>query len=326
MANIPFFSIIVPVYKVEKYLEDCVESVLVQTCKDYEIILVDDGSPDSCPAICDDFAAQNEQIKVIHKENGGLSDARNVGIKSANGEWIVFLDSDDKLADSNVLWELKDFIKHDDAKIVFCPCLARFSESVSPVFSKYVETEKLTPAQLFEYTQAGGSLFAAWLFVTNSQALKQGKLYFTKGLLHEDMDWIPRLLMATNDLISVFPHNFYLYRFNDESITSRFSQKRFDDVALIINKLRSKNDYEKNTVFCAYWVNMLIYMIFVNLGEIYKEDKLLYDNCKSKLKKILNDNKDILNTQNKIIHVLCTITTIHFAFTIRNILKRFACI
>ena len=90
-------SIIIPVYKVEDYLRDCVESVLAQTVSDYEIILVDDGSPDGCPAICDEYAAQDPRISVVHKENGGLSSARNAGLDIARREYVYFLDSDDTI-------------------------------------------------------------------------------------------------------------------------------------------------------------------------------------------------------------------------------------
>lgn len=88
-------SIIVPVYKVEKYLDRCVQSILGQTFEDFELILVDDGSPDSCGKMCEDWAGKDSRIKVIHKKNGGLSDARNAGLDIAQGEYIGFVDSDD---------------------------------------------------------------------------------------------------------------------------------------------------------------------------------------------------------------------------------------
>ena len=94
-------SVIIPIYKVEKYLNRCVESVVNQSYQNLEIILVDDGSPDNCPKMCDDWAEKDNRIKVIHKENGGLSDARNAGLKVAMGEYISFVDSDD--------WIAKDF-------------------------------------------------------------------------------------------------------------------------------------------------------------------------------------------------------------------------
>ena len=89
------FSIIVPVYKVEKYLKCCIESILTQSFSDFELVLVDDGSPDNCPKICDDFAKQDKRVKVIHKQNGGLVSARKAGVKVASGEFIVNIDGDD---------------------------------------------------------------------------------------------------------------------------------------------------------------------------------------------------------------------------------------
>lgn len=95
LDNCPLISIIVPIYKVEKYLKKCVESILTQTYKNYELILVDDGSPDNCPVLCDEFAQRDSRIVVIHKKNGGLSEARNEGLNIARGEYIGFVDSDD---------------------------------------------------------------------------------------------------------------------------------------------------------------------------------------------------------------------------------------
>ena len=90
MNNKCYFSIIIPVYKVQNYLRQCIDSVLAQTFTDFEIILVDDGSPDECPQICDEYAAKDSRIAVIHKKNGGLSSARNTGMKKAQGKYIIF--------------------------------------------------------------------------------------------------------------------------------------------------------------------------------------------------------------------------------------------
>ena len=97
------FSIIVPVYKVEDYIEKCIDSILLQSYTDFELILIDDGSPDKCPLICDQYKERDSRVKVIHKQNGGLSSARNAGLKVAKGEYILFLDSDDFFISGNVL-------------------------------------------------------------------------------------------------------------------------------------------------------------------------------------------------------------------------------
>lgn len=103
----PKFSIIVPVYKVEEYLRECVDSILNQEYTDFEVILVDDGSPDNCPQICDEYAAKDSRIRVLHKENSGVSDSRNRGIEMAQGEYLWFVDSDDYIAENAFLTALK---------------------------------------------------------------------------------------------------------------------------------------------------------------------------------------------------------------------------
>lgn len=106
-------SIIVPIYKVEQYLSKCIDSVLQQKFRDFELILVDDGSPDNCPKICDDYALTDKRIKVIHKKNGGLSDARNIGMENVNGKYIIFLDGDDFLTE-NCLHNIYNILMSND--------------------------------------------------------------------------------------------------------------------------------------------------------------------------------------------------------------------
>ena len=98
----PLISVIVPIYNVEKYLYECVDSIINQTYKNLEIILVDDCSPDNCAKICDEYAKRDKRIKVIHKGNGGLSDARNVGMNASSGEYLIFVDSDDYMTNNGV--------------------------------------------------------------------------------------------------------------------------------------------------------------------------------------------------------------------------------
>lgn len=106
-------SVIVPVYKVEKYLDKCVQSILAQTYKDFELILVDDGSPDNCPQMCDEYAKQDKRVRVIHKKNGGLSDARNYGTANAIGKYITYIDSDDYVTNDYLETLMSLIIKYD---------------------------------------------------------------------------------------------------------------------------------------------------------------------------------------------------------------------
>ena len=109
----PMISVIVPIYNVEKYLARCVDSIVNQTYKNLEIILVDDGSPDRCPQMCDDYADKDSRNKVIHKKNGGLSDARNAGMAVATGEYISFIDSDDWIETSMFELLLNNIFQYD---------------------------------------------------------------------------------------------------------------------------------------------------------------------------------------------------------------------
>ena len=118
----PKVSVIVPVYRVEKYLDQCVASVCAQTFTDWELILVDDGSPDRCGAMCDEWAAKDGRIRVIHRENGGPSAARNSGIVNASGEYLFFLDADDRLFPSAVQ-AMVDYAEQTAAELVFIKLL-----------------------------------------------------------------------------------------------------------------------------------------------------------------------------------------------------------
>ena len=118
IVQTPFFSIIVPIYKVEKYIMQCVNSILEQTFSDYELILVDDGSPDSCPLICDQLKERNSKIKVIHKQNGGVSSARNLGLKHANGKYVCFVDSDDYYSRKDALQVIKNELDNSNADVL----------------------------------------------------------------------------------------------------------------------------------------------------------------------------------------------------------------
>lgn len=122
-------SIIVPIYNVEKYLHRCVNSILAQTFTDYELILVDDGSPDNCPQICDEYALQDQRIRVIHKVNGGLSDARNAGLDVAQGDYIGFVDSDDYIS-SQMYQRLIELIEMHDADMVACGILQEREDGI----------------------------------------------------------------------------------------------------------------------------------------------------------------------------------------------------
>jgi glycosyltransferase involved in cell wall biosynthesis len=121
MEKQPLISIIVPVYKVEKFLSKCVDSILNQTYRNIEIILIDDGSPDNSPAICDEYAEKDNRIKVIHQRNAGLAGARNAGLAICRGEYIAFVDSDDYI-EPNMMEAMLNAAVNNDCDIVRCNC------------------------------------------------------------------------------------------------------------------------------------------------------------------------------------------------------------
>ena len=123
----PEISVIVPVYKVEKYIHRCVDSILGQTFSDIQVILVDDGSPDTCGDICEEYARRDSRVRVIHKENGGLSDARNAGIPQADGKYIIFIDSDDFI-EMDMLEYLYSNIRNANADMATCGCFDVYSD------------------------------------------------------------------------------------------------------------------------------------------------------------------------------------------------------
>ncbi len=122
-------SIIVPVYKVEKYLKKCVDSILAQTFSDFELILVDDGSPDNSGRICDDYAKKDARVRVVHKQNGGLSSARNAGIEVAKGKYLGFVDSDDYIAEDMYELLYKAIIK-EEADLSICGIYDVYEEKI----------------------------------------------------------------------------------------------------------------------------------------------------------------------------------------------------
>lgn len=218
-----FLSIIVPVYNVKAYLERCVASLLDQDLDrtDYELILMDDGSTDGSGILCDELAARESNIRVIHKKNGGLSSARNAGIPLARGEYIQFVDSDDYL-EPNVLKGLQEQIKEQNLDIlrynyqnvneageVFEP------NKVSKPFVDY--SSEVCDGSAFLTERLGFACYACQ-FVVRAELLRDSRCPFTEGIYFEDVDWTPRLLLQA-DRVSSTPSVVYNYLFRTGSIT-----------------------------------------------------------------------------------------------------------
>ena len=178
-------SVIIPVYKVEQYLNRCMETVIGQTYKNLEIILVDDGSPDNCPALCDEWAKKDERITVIHKKNGGLSSARNAALDVAKGEFICFVDSDDWV-DLEYIRCLHEMIASSGADAAFCDFdqVREMKKPSQPVpVSKVLDKEELM--RLFFRIDGGKSSYAVWRGLYKAELIEG--MRFIEGIITEDV-------------------------------------------------------------------------------------------------------------------------------------------
>jgi exopolysaccharide biosynthesis predicted pyruvyltransferase EpsI/glycosyltransferase involved in cell wall biosynthesis len=249
----PLVSVIVPVYKVENYLRKCVESVLLQPSDDYEIILVDDGSPDNCPAICDEFARRYDCIKVVHQKNGGLSDARNTGVLQAQGEYLMFLDSDDMLIE-NSLPEIETAIRdsHPDVLIGRFVLFPDLETDADDFWDSSLMVSR-NPKRIKEYLFTNSSRFwwVAWRNIVRRTFFLSNDLLFMKGILHEDEEWTPRLYwLAETYYYADTP--FYFYRKRGGSITSAVKFHHVKSLCLIVESLgRFMDKYPDSRVFVA---------------------------------------------------------------------------
>ena len=225
-------SVIVPIYKVEKYLHQCVDSILSQTYRNIEVILVDDGSPDACPQICDEYANKDRRIVVIHKKNEGLSEARNAGIEYATGELGLFVDGDDFWEDKDGLQELVD--RHEEFPTeVLCFGYYKEEEENKKRTQKATFTESMpkritSPEAQIEYLMNRGLYVAsACNKLIDMELLK--KLPFEKGKIAEDVKWCALLLKEAKslDYINLL---FYCYRQRTGSISQTISAKSCIDL------------------------------------------------------------------------------------------------
>ncbi|MCF0124254.1 MAG: glycosyltransferase [Clostridia bacterium] len=220
MMKQPLVSIIVPIYNVEPYLVQCIESIINQTYKNLEIILVDDGSPDNCPKICDDYASRDSRIVVIHKKNGGLSDARNAGLDIAQGDYITFVDSDDWIH-SNYIEILSNGYQNKKIDIVIGEH-DLIGENIKSQRVSFNENSQIYDARdiikIFFSNNSDEKYGVAWGKLYKKELFANVK--FPKGKYHEDNFLTPILLHKANKIF-ITNKVLYHYRIRSNSITSK---------------------------------------------------------------------------------------------------------
>lgn len=258
-------SIIVPVYNVETYLNECVESLLSQNIDDYEILLIDDGSTDSSSEICDEYSNNNEIVKAFHKDNGGLSSARNYGLERAQGDWVIFVDSDDYWMTNDVLQTLLKIVKDTSSSFIRFEYTA-VDEHGSFLYQHSYDkktsliNKTLTQYELFHLGIAGE--FFTPLYMAKRELFKN--LRFSEDRkFQEDIDFCLRLFATESFFCSYCPTRFYAYRKRRYSITSTpiiYNLKAsfsladvFAEYSLIIQNKQLQAEYQYYSVMMYYW-------------------------------------------------------------------------
>ena len=279
MADI---SVVIPVYNVEPYLCRCVDSVLNQTCQSLEIILVDDGSPDNCPEICDRYAEQDSRIKVIHKENGGLASARNAGIRKADGKYLFFVDSDDWL-DPDGLKKLMnlaerynvDFVRYRSMREGWPGLPQQAPTMLEPeremrggYYSKENIIKEIYPRLIVTPSLTLGPIVGAWGSLYRTNLLKDNDIFFHEDIKYsEDMLFSAEIVTKSSSFYYLDTAGIYHYFYNPSSISKSFRADRWDACKAMIRiaeeEFSDHAQYDFNDqLFYLRW-----FCIFLSLKE-----------------------------------------------------------
>lgn len=274
--SMPFFSIIIPVYNAEAFLRKCIDSILSQTFLNFEIILVDDGSSDNCPWICDRYAQKDSRIHVIHQKNGGSSSARNAGIRIASGEYIMFVDSDDYWNSATALCAIAESIKQLRCDVLCMNFYKVYAEATSSM-KYFADSETyIGIEQVLRYERYVSS---AWSKVIKSTLLLDGHMDFVENVYSEDIDWSMRLLLKTNN-IAYLDLAFYCYLQRPESISRSMNTKKMqdlkDNVYTCIQLLREQDKRQQEILspYAAYQYAVLLLNI-ASISDKRYQTKLL---------------------------------------------------
>ena len=234
-------SVIVPVYKVEEYLSKCLDSLVKQELKDIEIIVINDGSPDDSQLIIDEYKKKYSNIKAYKKENSGLSDTRNMGLKYATGEYVAFLDSDDSVR-SDMYLKMYEKAKSNDFDVVACDVKYVYSDHEEIIVTDPKEdTSDIKKAFINLYPAVCTKIFKREILINNN-------LFFKSGVWYEDVEFMYRLLPHIKN-IGVIHEPFYEYLQREKSITSTISPKIYD----YIHNMNGVLDYYKeNKIYDKY--------------------------------------------------------------------------
>lgn len=271
------FSIVVPIYNVEKYLCDCIDSILGQIFKDFELILVNDGSTDDSENICNRYAGIDTRIKVIDKENGGASSARNAGIRIAQGEYIVFVDSDDYIQSEEFLFEMSKLLENAETDIIIYGHTYMHDVSKKILGKRYTDLEEINHKKKNEkldwLIKEDKFSIAPWMHAINREFLIKNNLYFNEEYrTEEDIEWAYRVFASKPELYG-FNNCDYVYRIRENSIChsarkSYFWKNRYNAIMANIELL---NQYDLQQAEKKSLFGYLAFLYYVLLGELWDE-------------------------------------------------------
>ncbi|MBQ8840656.1 MAG: glycosyltransferase [Clostridia bacterium] len=285
-------SIIVPIYNVEKYLNQCIESILAQTMTDYEVILVDDGSLDNSGAICDEYAQKHDNVFAFHKENGGLSDARNYGVSKAQGQYIIFIDSDDYYGETTLFEKLASVI--DERHPVAIGFSMKRVDSITGECIKYeyhYNEELLNNCSKMEVVlkhliENDQFMISACGYAVRRDFVTDNELFFEKGLVGEDIERSFRLFSYDFPIVFVDLPAYIARRGREGSITSTIGEKNINDLLYIVEKYASKFSNSNNPQE-RLLLNYLAYQYSILCGLLIKtKDKQFKKNITTKVKEL----------------------------------------
>ena len=267
-------SVIVPVYNTELYLHRCIDSILSQTFTDFELLLINDGSTDRSGEICDEYAAKDSRIKVFHKENGGVSSARNMGLDEARGEWVAFVDADDYWYADNVLEQLLDIVKQNDLDIVRGEYKAvdwegnsLFYRPVSKRRMKYIN-RILNSYEFLEYAIQGE--FFLWLCLFKRKYIKDLRFEVGRVFL-EDMQFLSKLMIGDSRCMYVPDVRFYAYRKIETSASNNASLERLRNSFDMCNCLDRYAQQAKGIELRRYFQCRSVMMYYWTLETIAQD-------------------------------------------------------
>ena len=285
----PTLSIIIPVYKVEDYLERCVLSVLNQSYRDIEVVLVDDGSPDKCPQICDELAARDARVKVVHKKNGGLASARNEGIRNASGKYLAFLDSDDQW-NTNLLEGVMRAVTNSSADMVLFDTISTYADGHMMKRESHGVFEgapkELDIKDYYAAIIAAGDFHeSACTKIFSRDFIVGNDLFFFLGITGEDSEWMFRVLRHVKKVLILDTELFLCTCQREGSIQNSIKAKNIRDVISTIEKVELYNEKNCGSPLAFFELEQCAYLLGNATGLLhYIQDKEEKKELKRKLR------------------------------------------